>query len=177
MMTLATEHAGIVEVRFAGTLEDGALEGIAVRFGVVDSYRSTFTPTTFKGLAGRSVPMLWAHNPSEVLGSWTSLRATSEGLVSSGKLNLEVQRAREVRSMLLAGDVKGLSIGFIANKAEQRDGVRVITAAELVEISITAFASVPGSGVTGIRSDDRTGAAIRLAEAARAAVRAFTVKG
>lgn len=176
-MTLSTEHAGIVEVRFAGTLEDGALEGMAVRFGVVDTYRSTFTPTTFKGLEGRSVPMLWAHNPTEVLGSWTSLRSTAEGLVVAGKLNLEVQRAREARAMLLAGDVKGLSVGFITTKAEQRNGIRTITAAELVEISITAFASVPGSGVTGIRSDDRNGAAIRLAEAAKAAARAFSLKG
>jgi HK97 family phage prohead protease len=176
-MSLATEHAGIVEVRFTGTLEDGALEGVAVRFGVVDSYRSTFTQTTFKGLAGRSVPMLWAHNPSEVLGSWTSLRSTAEGLVAVGKMNLEVQRAREVRAMLLAEDVRGLSIGFITTKAEQRNGIRTITAAELVEISITAFASVPGSEVTGIRSDDRTGAAIRLALAAKAAARAFSLKG
>jgi HK97 family phage prohead protease len=176
-MTLATEHAGIVEVRFTGALEDGALEGVAVRFGVVDSYGTTFTPTTFKGLAGRSVPMLWAHDTREVIGSWTSLRSTAEGLVSAGKLNLEVQRAREVRAMLLAGDVKGLSIGFVTTKAEQRNGVRTITAADLVEISITAFPSVPGSGLTGIRSDDRTGAAIRLAEAARAAARAFSLKG
>lgn len=173
-MALQLEHAAALEVRFAGQLEDGALEGVAVRYGVIDSYGSTFTPTAFKGLAGRSVPMLWAHDTREVIGSWTSLRSTAEGLAASGKLNLEVQRAREVRAMLIAGDVKGLSIGFNTTKAEMKAGVRTITAAELVEISLTAFPSVPGSGVTGVRTfDDRYGAAIRLAIAAKAAARAF----
>ncbi|PIO99663.1 HK97 family phage prohead protease [Pleomorphomonas carboxyditropha] len=174
-MVLQLEHAAALEVRFAGQIEDGALEGVAVRFGVIDTYGSTFTPTAFKGLAGRSVPMLWAHDSREVIGSWTSLRSTSEGVMVAGKLNLEVQRSREVRAMLIAGDVKGLSIGFNTIKAELKSGIRTITAAELVEISLTAFPSVPGSGVTGVRTtnDDRYGAAIRLAIAAKAAARAF----
>lgn len=177
-MSLGTEQAAAVEIRFGGQIEDGALEGVAVRFGVVDTYRSTFGAGAFGSLEGRSVPMLWAHNPGEVLGSWTSLRSTPEGLMVAGKLNLEVQRAREVRAMILAGDIRGLSIGFVATQAETRNGVRTISAARLVEISLTAFPSVPGSGVTGIRTfDDRAGAAIRLAQAARSAARAFTKKG
>jgi HK97 family phage prohead protease len=178
MMTLSTEHAAALEVRFDGTIDNGAIEGMAVRFGVIDTYRSTFVAGAFGALDGRSVPMLWAHDPGEVLGSWTSLRSTPEGLMAAGKLNLEVQRAREVRAMLLAGDIRGLSIGFVATQAETRNGIRTITAARLIEISLTAFPSVPGSGVTGIRTtDDRSGAAIRLAEVARSAARAFTRKG
>ena len=177
-MTLQTEHGCAVEVRFAGGIENGEIDGVAVRFGVVDTYRSTFVAGAFGALEGRRVPMLWAHDPGEVLGSWTSLRSAPEGLMVAGKLNLEVQRAREVRAMLLAGDVRGLSIGFVATQAETRNGIRTITAARLVEISLTAFPSVPGSGVTGIRTtDDRAGAAARLAEAARNAARAFTRKG
>lgn len=177
-MAIRTEHGATIEVRFADGLEDGALEGVAVRFNVVDTYGSSFAPSAFRGVVGRTVPMLWAHDPAEVIGSWTSLRATADGLLAGGKLNLDVQRAREARAMLLAGDIRGLSVGFIATRATTRAGVRVITAAKLVEISLTAFPAVPGSEVTGIRTiDDRAGAAIRLANAARAAARAYSMKG
>lgn len=81
-----------------------------------------------------------------------SASVEADGLKVRGKLNLEVQRAREVRAMLIAGDVSGLSIGFRRLKDESRaGGIRHITAARLVEISFVAVPSVPGSHVTSIR--------------------------
>ena len=173
---MAFEHAEAIEVRFTSEEDGGRIEGCAVRFNVVDSYRTTFAPEAFTGLEGRTVPMLWSHDPSEVIGSWTGFRTEVDGLMVTGKLNLDVQRAREARAMLIAGDVRGLSIGFTTTKSERRGAVRRITSARLHEISLTAFAAVPGSRVTAIRTDDRNGAAIRLAEAARAAARAFRGK-
>lgn len=169
------EHAAAIEVRFAAPGEDGTVEGIAVRFDTVDSYGTTFAASAFAGLEGRTVPMLWSHDPAEVVGSWTGFTIGPKELRVRGKLNLDVGRAREVRAMLLAGDVRGLSVGFNTLKSENRaGGIRHVVKAQLHEISFTALPAIPGTRVTAIRStDDRAGAAARLAEAARSAVRAI----
>lgn len=140
------------EVRFAPPAEDGTIEGIAVRFDVLDSYRTTFDRRAF-AWDGRSLPMLWSHRPDEVVGSVRGVTVEPDGLKIRGKLNLEVQRAREVRAMLVAGDISGLSIGFRRLKDESRaGGVRHITQAQLVEVSFVAVPSVPGSRVTSVRT-------------------------
>ena len=141
----------MLEVRFATPGEDGDFEGMAVRFDTLDSYGSTFDKRAF-AWDGKSIPLLWSHDPSAVVGSVRTVRVENNGLKITGKLNLEVQRAREVRSMLLAGDISGLSIGFRRLKQETRaKGVRHITEARINEISLCAVPSVPGSGVTSIR--------------------------
>ncbi|GAB1581739.1 HK97 family phage prohead protease [Phyllobacterium phragmitis] len=143
------------EVRFTAPTDTGEIEGVAVRFNTVDTYRTEFAPDAFRGLEGRTLPMLWAHDPANVIGSWSSFSVRSDGLTAKGKLNLAVAKAQEVRSLLQAGDIKGLSIGFRTVKDERRaNGVRRIVEARLHEISIVAFPSVPGSGITSVRFDN-----------------------
>ncbi len=155
-----TNHATLTsnfdcEVRFTTPTDTGELEGVAVRFDTVDSYRTSFAPTAFRGIEGRSIPMLWSHNPAHVIGSWSSFKIRSDGLTAKGKLNLAVAKAQEVRALLQAGDITGLSIGFRTVKDERRaNGIRHITEAALHEISIVAFPSVPGSGITSVRFDN-----------------------
>lgn len=142
------------ETRFTAPTDTGEIEGVAVRFNTVDTYRTEFAPDAFRGLEGRSVPMLWAHDPANVIGSWSSFQVRPDGLTAKGKLNLAVAKALEVRSLVQAGDIKGLSIGFRSVKDERRaNGIRRIVEARLHEISIVAFPSVPGSGITSVRAD------------------------
>ncbi|SEB43505.1 hypothetical protein SAMN05216452_1200 [Nitratireductor aquibiodomus] len=142
-----------VETRFTVPTDNGDIEGMAVRFNTVDSYRTEFAPDAFRNIEGRSVPMLWAHDPGTVIGSWSSLQVRADGLTAKGRLNLAVAKAQEVRSLLIAGDIKGLSIGFRTVKDERRaNGVRRIVEASLREISIVAFPAVPGSGITSVRT-------------------------
>ncbi|NLS04604.1 HK97 family phage prohead protease [Rhizobium sp. P32RR-XVIII] len=164
------------EVRFSDVGEAGEVEGVAVRFNTVDNYRSEFAPEAFRGLEGRSVPMLWSHDPANVIGSWSTFQVRNDGLVAKGKLNLSVAKALEVRSLVAAGDVKGLSIGFRTEKDERRaNGVRRILEARLIEISIVAFPAVPGSGITKVRHENSTGkeAAAAFIAACQAATRAL----
>jgi HK97 family phage prohead protease len=141
-----------MEVRFEAPADDGTIEGTAVRFNTLDSYRTTFDCNAFTW-EGRSLPLLWAHDRAQVLGSVRSITPTGEGLRIKARLNLDVQRAREVHSMLTAGDINGLSIGFQRLKDESRaGGIRHITRAMLREVSIVALPSVPGSRVTSVRS-------------------------
>jgi HK97 family phage prohead protease len=167
-----------LECRFAGVGEDGTIEGVAVRFGVLDTYRTEFAPSAFGPLEGRSVPMLWSHDPSNVIGSWSAIEDRGDGLAVRGRLNLDVSKAREVRSLLAAGDVRGLSIGFrrLADEARQGGGRR-ITRAQLVEISVVAVPSVPGSGVTSVRTEiGRAPRATAFVNACRKAARALETR-
>lgn len=167
----------MVEVRFSTPDEDGTIEGYAVRFNTVDSYKTSFDRSAF-AWEGRSLPLLWSHNPGDVVGSVRSIVVEDAGLKIRGRLNLDVQRAREVRSMLQAGDIAGLSIGFRRLKDEARSGgVRHITKAELREVSFVAMPSVPGSGVTSIRTSEtgRVTSAAAFVDACRTA--ALALKG
>jgi len=138
------------EVRFTDT-EDGEITGYATKFNVVDSYRTSFAPDAFSW-SGR-LPLLWHHNPADVVGSIRSITPDNDGLKIIGRLNLDVAKAREVRSMLKAGDIDGLSIGFRTLKDEGRSGgIRHITKAQLKEVSFVTFPAVPGSQVTAVRS-------------------------
>lgn len=160
-----------VEVRFSSVGEGGEIEGTAVRFNTVDTYRTEFASTAFANVRG-SIPMLWSHDPSNVIGSWSSVEVRNDGLTVKGKLNLAVAKAQEVRSLLQAKDVSGLSVGFSTIKDERRsNGVRRITEARLHEISIVAFPSVPGSGVTSVRTETgRESAAAFVASCRKAAL-------
>jgi hypothetical protein len=166
--TLFLEH------RFAAPGEDGAITGVALPFNVVDTYRTSFDRRAFGDLSGRTVPMLWAHRQDEVLGSWNALETADTELRATGRLNLEVARAREVRAMIAAGDVRGLSVSFERLRDESRaNGVRHITQARLIEISLVALPSVPGARVTSIRSG-RPSAAADFIEAVKSATRALS---
>lgn len=144
----------MMEVRFDAHADDGTLEGLAVRFGVVDSYRTSFDRNAFVW-EGRSLPLLWNHDRSQVLGSVRSITPDGEGLRIKARLNLDIARAREVRSMLSAGDISGLSVGFQRLKDEARSGgVRHITRAKLNEVSVVALPAVPGSRITSIRTSE-----------------------
>lgn len=160
-----------LETRFDSNAEDGTFEGYAVRFGVLDSYRTSFDRSAFE-LEGRSLPLLWSHDRAQVIGSVRQIVADAAGLKIVGRLNLDVQRAREARSMLLAGDVRGLSIGFrrLADKAGP-NGTRHITKADLAEVSLVAVASVPGSGVTSVRAPADLSAFTRAIKGAADALR------
>ena len=149
---IATRSNLDCEVRFSIPDDDGSIEGLAVRFDTLDSYRTTFDRRAF-AWDGKSLPMLWSHRADDVVGSIRSVTVEPDGLRIRGKLNLDVAKAREVRSLLLAGDINGLTIGFRRLKDEARSsGVRHITQAQLIEVSFVAVPSVPGSGVTSIRT-------------------------
>ena len=163
-----------VEVRFSAVGDDGAIEGRAVRWDTVDTYRTEFAPTAFASVRG-TIPMLWNHDPANVIGSWSTIEVRRDGLTVRGKLNLAVAKAQEARSLLQAGDVSGLSVGFSTVKDERRsNGVRRITEARLHEISIVAFPSVPGSGVTSVRTETSRESAAAFVTACRKAALALT---
>ena len=117
--------------------EDGAFEGYASLFEKVDLGRDVIAPGAFRdSLAQRGaqgVKLLYQHDPGQPIGVWQSLREDARGLHAVGRLMPEVARAREVLSLMRAGALDGLSIGFRAVKAKRdaRTGIRRLEKVDL----------------------------------------------
>jgi HK97 family phage prohead protease len=136
---------------------DGTVEGYASLFGEIDQARDMVVRGAFaeslrtRGL--RRVPMLFQHDPAEPIGIWLDLREDSHGLYARGRLIPEVARARELLSLLRAGAVDGLSIGFRAAKAriDPKTRIRSLLAVDLWEISIVTFPLLNGARVHAVK--------------------------
>lgn len=130
---------------------DGHFTGYASLFGVPDLGRDVVAPGAFaaslarRGVSG--VRMLWQHDPAEPIGSWLSLEEDALGLRVSGRLNLAVQRARELDALMRERALDGLSIGFRAVRAQPERGGRRLIAVDLWEISLVTFPLQPGARI------------------------------
>lgn len=132
--------------------EEGAVEGLASVFGVQDRggdvvHKGAFASAKFP------IPMLASHDQRDVIGVWESGEETAEGLRVKGRLTLSVQRAREVRDLILSKAMTGLSIGYLTvKKAARARGGRDLLAVDLVEISVVAVPMCPGAAITGAKA-------------------------
>jgi HK97 family phage prohead protease len=136
---------------------DGTVEGYASLFGEIDAARDVVMRGAFRASlavrGARRVPMLFQHDPSEPIGVWLDLHEDATGLFARGRLIPEVARARELLSLLRAGAIDGLSIGFRAARAriDPRTRVRSLLAVDLWEISIVTFPLLAGARVTAVK--------------------------
>lgn len=131
------------------------IEGYASRFGVRDlnddvvvagAFRDTLVDTGPKG-----VRILYQHQVKSPVGVWDELREDAIGLYVRGRILDLNAEARMVGSLVKAGVVDGLSIGFRAVKSRRDNGsLRVLTAVELWEISIVTFPMLPSARITSM---------------------------
>jgi len=136
---------------------DGTVEGYASLFGEIDQARDMVMRGAFSAtLATRGVqriPMLFQHDPAEPVGVWLELREDHRGLFARGRLIPEVTRGRELLSLLRAGAIDGLSIGFrtVKGTVDPRSRVRRLAAVDLWEISIVTFPLLAGARVRAVK--------------------------
>jgi HK97 family phage prohead protease len=118
----------------------------------------------------RRIPMLCQHDPSEPVGIWLELREDHRGLFAHGRLIPDVRRGRELLSLLRAGAIDGLSIGFRTAKAriDPRTRIRRIYAVDLWEISIVTFPMLTGARVRSVKRVPRASSRIGGPTARRA---------
>jgi HK97 family phage prohead protease len=136
---------------------DGTIEGYASLFGEIDQARDMVMPGAFRetlkqrGL--RKIPMLFQHDPSEPVGVWLELVEDFRGLKARGRLIPDVKRARELLSLLKAGAIDGLSIGYrtVRGRIDPRTRVRKLYQVDLWEISIVTFPLLHGARVSAIK--------------------------
>ncbi len=143
------------------TEADGVFEGYASLFGVADLGRDVVMPGAFaeslrrRGAGG--IRMLWQHDPAEPIGRWLAVAEDARGLRVRGRLNLAVERAREIHALLREGAVDGLSIGFRVLRARpaRATGLRHLEALDLWEISLVTFPMLPDARVSAVKRQDR----------------------
>lgn len=138
--------------------EEGTLSGYGAVFGNVDEYGDRIVPGAFaksltKRMAnGASLPMLWAHDSHQPIGMFSDIAEDRKGLKVTGRLVLEVPKAKEALALLKAGAIKGLSIGY-RTLADQIEGnVRLLKEIDLWEISLTTFPANGKAVVTAVKS-------------------------
>lgn len=152
----------------------GEITGIAWPFGSADRVGDMIQKGAFSGTSA-PIPMLFGHDPNDVVGVWEAVQEDDEGLQVKGRLLVDdLQRAREVRALVMSGAISGLSIGFSTKKANsRRGGGRTITALDLVEISLVSVPAHPGARVRGKKA---AATAIALAEAINRAAAALSLQ-
>jgi uncharacterized protein len=166
------------EVKFAGAplakvSTDGAFEGYASLFGVVDLGRDRVVPGAFRECLARKPPravkLLWQHDPLHPLGLWEEISEDRKGLHVRGQLNLAVAKAREVHALMRSGAVDGLSIGFRTERSRKdaATGVRNLEKLDLWEVSIVTFPMLPGARVSAVKGVARAPEHLALAAAIR----------
>jgi HK97 family phage prohead protease len=96
------------------------------------------------------VRMLYQHKAECPIGVWNEIREDHRGLLVRGAIFLDSARGSEVHGLLHGGAIDGLSIGFKPKRSFRRKGGRLITEAELWEVSIVTFPMAPAARVTRV---------------------------
>ena len=148
----------LTETKFArATLSAVEADGTSSLFGRADLGRDMVMPGAFRAsLAKRGpggVKMLFQHDPNTPIGVWLDIREDGEGLLVKGRLTTGVERAREVLSLMRAGALDGLSIGYptVRGRTDAKTGVRHLHEVDLWEISVVTFPMLPEARVTSVK--------------------------
>ena len=142
---------------------DGTFAGYASLFGKADLGRDMVLPGAFRASLGKrgatGVKMLFQHDPNEPIGVWLDIREDGEGLFVKGRLTTEVERAREVLSLMRAGALDGLSIGYrtVRGRTDTKTGIRSLIEVDLWEISVVTFPMLPEARVSAVKGGRRQG--------------------
>jgi HK97 family phage prohead protease len=168
-----------VEIKsFALEIKDadsnGIIRGFASTFGNVDLGNDIVDKGAFKKSIRESKglwPILADHDPTKQIG-W-NLRAEEDdkGLYVEGKLDLNVQAAREKYSLAKSahelGAKMGLSIGYMVVKAEpdrEKPMIRRIKEVKLFEYSLVTFPMNTEAMITNVKSSSDFGRISALKE-------------
>jgi len=144
-----------IETKFANV--EGAISGYGARFGNEDLVGHIIAPGAFaKTLrdlkaSGRKLPLLWQHAMDRPIGAWHTLREDEKGLWVEGQLELATQLGREAQALVKAGALDGLSIGYRTAKGSVKNGVRILEAIDLYEVSLVTLPANPLARVQRVK--------------------------
>ena len=97
---------------------------------------------------GRSVKMLWQHDPNRPIGVWDEVYEDKYGLFVKGRILTDIQAGREAIALVEAGAIDGLSIGYRTVRSEKgAKGGRNLHELELWEVSLVTFPMLPEARV------------------------------
>ena len=124
------EGEGLRDLRFAG---------YAAIFDRIDKGGDIIRPGAFGDLPeGRSLPLLWQHDPLRQIGRVDYVREDRRGLRVIGSVSTATRAGREAAAMLSGAGVKGLSFGYRVTQAVG-EKPRELLDLDVAEISLVSF--------------------------------------
>jgi len=103
---------------------------------------------------GRSVKMLWQHDPTQPIGVWEEVKEDEKGLWVKGRILTDIQTGQEALALIEAGAIDGLSIGYRTTRAQKgAAGQRLLHELDLWEVSLVTFPMLPEARVEGSEGD------------------------
>jgi uncharacterized protein len=137
----------------------GTFTGLASVFGNVDLGGDVIEHGAFvKTISDKpQVPILLGHDPNQIIGIG-NLKETTQGLEIAGKLVLDSNPpAQRAYSLMKAGALKGLSIGFDVVRHAMQGSVRQLKELKLYEVSLTPFPMNEAAQVVTVKAVDHSG--------------------
>lgn len=123
------------------------IAGYAALFGAPDLTGDVVRPGAFAPSllrrGARGVRMLFQHDAGEPVGVWTSIREDGRGLYVEGEILEAGARGRTTATLVKAGAIDGLSIGYRPVRAQRRARGRDLQEVDLWEVSIVTFPMQP----------------------------------
>jgi HK97 family phage prohead protease len=115
----------------------------------------------------KPIQLLWQHQWDKPIGVISALFEDGRGLYMKGKLLMDVAQAREAYSLLKAGVVRGLSIGYSVKRSRRNpdSGVRELLDLNLWEISLVTMPANEAAQVTVVKATGIDAVARQLAKA------------
>lgn len=153
--------------------------GYASLFGVADQNGDVVEAGAFAASLerlsreGRSVKLLWQHDPAAPIGVWDHVAEDPLGLSVRGRLLTEIARGAEAATLLAAGAIDGLSIGYRTVRAERAAKGRRLIELDLWEVSLVTFPMLPSARASAKVPDVEEDIARELEAALRGARAVF----
>jgi hypothetical protein len=151
-------EAKFTPVALEDVARDGMIEGYASVFQEPDLASDVVMPGAFGASLAergtRAIKMLFQHDPKEIVGVWLDIAEDRRGLRVRGRLLPEIRRGAELLTLLRAGALDGLSIGFrtIEGRTDTRTGLRHLHKVDLWEISLVTFPMLTAARIAGHKS-------------------------
>ena len=114
--------------------------GYASVYNLIDHHNDTLVKGGFANVSHHNVKFLWQHDSKKSIGIITHLAENDHGLKMEAVINNKVKAGMVAIELIKQEAIDGLSIGFYIKNSVYNDArQRVITEAELLEISIITF--------------------------------------
>lgn len=134
--------------------EGSTIEGYASLFGRTDGGGDVVAAGAYAAslerlrARGARVKMLWQHDPARPIGVWDEVSEDERGLKVRGRLLTEIELGREAATLIMAGAIDGLSIGYRTVRASRVEGgARRLDEIDLWEVSLVTFPMLPDARV------------------------------
>jgi len=150
-----TKALSLVDDNFDAQNE-GMFTGYAAVTGNVDLGNDIILKGAFQDSLAKTDPskvrVLWQHDWNNPIGKTFSMQEDDKGLRVDGELLLDIERARDTRTLIKNNAIDGLSIGFTIDDFSYDNNTRVIKKLTVHEYSFVTFAMNPQAIVNDIKS-------------------------